>query len=100
MLVGWLVQLCLSVWTCVGRKPFGDVSVDVGVLCRGHARTSSDSEYVAESRAPAQNRSGLLCTHISPIAVIRTNTAAIYVHDSWSTAGAHFPLSPPTRVLP
>lgn len=37
-------------------------------LCRGHARTSSDSEYVAESRALLW--AGQLCTHISPIAAL------------------------------
>ena len=43
----------------VGDEPFGDVFGLVSViLCRGHARTSSDSEYVAESPAPSRSERG------------------------------------------
>lgn len=77
----------------------------VSVYCRCfsvavHARTSSDSDHVAESPAHAPFRAG------QPRARTYSRVAAVQIEPlpisiiAGRLAGSHFPLNLPTRVLP
>lgn len=90
-----LIQLCVSLRSYEGKRPFGDGVGRVSVfLCRGSRAHEFRPDYVAESPAPSTVQAGQTpCTHISPVAAVEPMPPP-NEHDSWSASRFPFAAEP------